>query len=398
MEAIFAALTPAEKEYFLDSPALAPPPGVVPNFIDPPNKLPLCLGLTIATTTVSVIVVSLRLYTRIFCIKKMRLEDYLTIVVLGFFAWYTYIAINCYITTGGFVHQWNLRVRDMPGLLKRINLANIAYGIVMLLIKVCILLDWIHIFAPSHGLRGTFYWACIGNIIANAMFYLIYIFLQIFACKPREKSWNFLLPGKCIDVYIYYIVAGAFNLALDLVMLAMPHGIIWRLGFSRKKKIAISGIFIVGTLGCLCGAFKIVSSTRFKNNPDKSYYIDPLALQIQGEMTAGFLVLCVPSLPKLIKDIPMLQRLFSSGTPKPNSRLGLPSWIRGQEKRHAPRRPRPDDLEYSEYGDFSQLGTLDDSQLSPSTMDEKSLVRVAGQEGLSQSVSESAFITVHEVK
>lgn len=75
MDTLFAALTPEEKQAFLNGPALAPPPGVVPNFTNPPNRLRLCVGVTVITITVSVIVVFLRLYTRIFRVKKMRLED-----------------------------------------------------------------------------------------------------------------------------------------------------------------------------------------------------------------------------------------------------------------------------------------------------------------------------------
>ena len=75
METIFATLTPTEKEHLLNAPALASPPGIVPNFTDPPNRLPLCIGLTVASITVSALVVILRLYTRVFCLKKLRLED-----------------------------------------------------------------------------------------------------------------------------------------------------------------------------------------------------------------------------------------------------------------------------------------------------------------------------------
>lgn len=143
---------------------------------------------------------------------------------------------------------------------------------------------------------------------------------------------------------------------------------------------------------------KVVATIRFKNTSDKSFYIDLLALLVQGEMTAGFLVLCIPPLPKFFKDIPLFQRLFSSGTPKPNSRLGLPSWIPGWSQRRAARRRHPDDIEYTEYGDVSQFTTLDDSQLSPSTIAEKSAVTVADQEELSQAASQTGLVLGHEVR
>ena len=75
MEAFFAALTPPQREQFLNGPALAPPQGVVPNFSNPPNRKSLCAAVSIATITVSAVVVSIRVYTRLFCVKKWRLQD-----------------------------------------------------------------------------------------------------------------------------------------------------------------------------------------------------------------------------------------------------------------------------------------------------------------------------------
>lgn len=70
-----SALTPAQLEMLLNGPALAPPDGVIPNFDNPPNKnyiaqavVPLCLVLTS-------IAVFLRVYARIFCVKKVEIPD-----------------------------------------------------------------------------------------------------------------------------------------------------------------------------------------------------------------------------------------------------------------------------------------------------------------------------------
>jgi hypothetical protein len=74
MEA-FDALTLAQKEKYLNGPALKPPPGIVPNFTDAPNQTALCFGVTITCAILVTFGAVIRLYTRIFCIKKMRLED-----------------------------------------------------------------------------------------------------------------------------------------------------------------------------------------------------------------------------------------------------------------------------------------------------------------------------------
>lgn len=75
MAALFDSLTPAQKLAFLNGAALTPPPGVTPQFIDPPNHNPLSYGIVIAGIALAAMAVIMRLYTRIFCAKKMRVED-----------------------------------------------------------------------------------------------------------------------------------------------------------------------------------------------------------------------------------------------------------------------------------------------------------------------------------
>jgi hypothetical protein len=75
MEALFDSLSPVEKARFLSGPALQPPPGIAPQFVNPPNRNALSFGIVVTGTILAVLVVAVRLYTRIFCIKRLRLED-----------------------------------------------------------------------------------------------------------------------------------------------------------------------------------------------------------------------------------------------------------------------------------------------------------------------------------
>ncbi|KAF2727281.1 hypothetical protein EJ04DRAFT_570519 [Polyplosphaeria fusca] len=338
MDELYGSLSPAQRAAFLEGPALAPPAGVLPNFEMPNNGNALCLGVTIPTTVIAALVVFLRLYSKISCAKKLRVEDAIMVAALGLYAGFIYIAWTLYNFPGGFVHQWNVRVRETPRLLHYINTAVIIYGVAMLLLKTAILLDWIHIFAPSPGLRTRFYRASVGIMTINILFYIGCILAEIFACSPREKLWNVLLPGRCdVNTYAINVVSSVFNFVIDLVMLALPQGLIWRLQLSLKKKIALSLLFVLGVLGCVCGALRIVYSISFMRSADKSYTVSSFALAGIGEMTSGFLVVAIPAFPKLVKNSPFLRRIldkmqypFSSEKDAPNSRQGLPSWIRAK--------------------------------------------------------------------
>ena len=56
-------------------PALRPPPCVTPNFVDPPSRAPATYPLSYVFFAVNTIGVMARMYTKVFVIKKVNLED-----------------------------------------------------------------------------------------------------------------------------------------------------------------------------------------------------------------------------------------------------------------------------------------------------------------------------------
>jgi hypothetical protein len=59
----------------LDGPALAPPPGIVPNFNNPPNQNGLARGVLGATVAIATVSMVLRLYGRFYLLRKVSPED-----------------------------------------------------------------------------------------------------------------------------------------------------------------------------------------------------------------------------------------------------------------------------------------------------------------------------------
>ena len=57
------------------TPALAPPPGVVPNFIDPYNQGPILLVIGSILLALMMILVTVRAYTKIFIQRKLSWDD-----------------------------------------------------------------------------------------------------------------------------------------------------------------------------------------------------------------------------------------------------------------------------------------------------------------------------------
>ena len=67
--------TPAELQKLLDGPALAPPLGVEPNFVDPPNLKTLGLVVIILCLILPTLAVWMRMYTKLRIIRQVVAED-----------------------------------------------------------------------------------------------------------------------------------------------------------------------------------------------------------------------------------------------------------------------------------------------------------------------------------
>lgn len=68
-------MNPLVREKLYNAPALEPPTGVTPNFIDPSNIRKECLGVGITFFIISTLLVFARVYTKLRIVRKFVVED-----------------------------------------------------------------------------------------------------------------------------------------------------------------------------------------------------------------------------------------------------------------------------------------------------------------------------------
>jgi hypothetical protein len=85
-------------------------------------------------------------------------------------------------------------------------------------------------------------------MILNILYYVPATFLEIFQCVPRRKIWNPAVPGVCHKGGKTAVAGSCVNFFSDLVILALPQLVIWRLNMSYKKKVGIALLFAFGVL------------------------------------------------------------------------------------------------------------------------------------------------------
>ncbi|TGJ87739.1 hypothetical protein E0Z10_g1066 [Xylaria hypoxylon] len=282
----------------LNAPALDAPPGVKAEFDNPPNHN----GAVIAIYTVSIflttVFVLIRLYAKFHFLKAPRLEDYLLIPTFGVYLAHCVFWLMMIHTTGHFVHIWNFRIGGLAPFYRNGFYATILYESIMLAIKPMILLEWMRIFA-SAGPRTAFNWTCYIVAAINILLYLGSILTDSVSCHPREYWWDqTIVGGHCADTKKLPIVTGTLNAIIDLFILLLPQGIIWRLQMSTRKRLGVSIVFLVGTISVAAAITRTVLSFSYADSDDVTYNFSLAGTFTLIEMTAAIIVFAAPTVPK----------------------------------------------------------------------------------------------------
>ncbi|KAK3983773.1 hypothetical protein QBC44DRAFT_338112 [Cladorrhinum sp. PSN332] len=293
----FLSLTPEQQEIFLDM-SFPAPEGVVPNLENPPNNNGLAhaiLGLTLA---ISILVILLRAYTRLWILKKIRVQDGFALIAFGCFISFLYFMYRLMNSTGFWVHQWDLRIRNNKESLFILHFSMNLYSGVMINIKAAILIEWIAIFSPN-GMRDKFWWACSITLVLNTLFYIAAIAAENCSCTPYVKIWDKLgIPGTCrVDEAALMAVGSAVDVFSNLVILVLPQVSIWRLRLSIVKRIGVSVVFAMGAFATAGVARRTAVTIKAIKHRDPSYLSSELYAWSIIEMMFGFIVFCTPTIP-----------------------------------------------------------------------------------------------------
>ncbi|RYC65476.1 hypothetical protein CHU98_g728 [Xylaria longipes] len=286
-----------------DQPALTPPPGQESNFIDPPDgnaRAHFALAFSIILVLSGV---SIRAYSKIFCMKKVSFQDVLVLLSLGTYAGCLWVLYTYLLTVGYFVHQWDVRAEEVPRAFRIIYLGMVQYEATMALLKVSIVSEWIQIFVPSKT-RNSFFITSLIVIVINVAYYLASILTTSLICPTR---------GTLCDRSLFVFASSAsINLASDLVLLVLPIKAIWKLQLPQRKKINISFVFGIGLIAVAAAVARLRYSIGLLISPDKTYGISDTTLWCLTEITVAYLVFCAPAAPKAFQNSRVLRRIFDS--------------------------------------------------------------------------------------
>ncbi|KAK9413827.1 hypothetical protein SUNI508_11645 [Seiridium unicorne] len=212
------------------------------------------------------------------------------------------------------------------------------------------------IFVPT-GQRNFMFWACQFFLWANIIFAVSMVITNNIACVPYEYNWNKLIAGSCNIVNQSQTNLGSsiFNFILDVLVFFLPQRAIWQLKMSRKKKIGVSMVFMIGLAAIVATAIRLGVTLVNVNSEDYTYTFSAVMMCALGEALGGFIVLCGVTFPKVTSSV-MESRWMSS----------MRSWTHFSSKgTHSTQEHRDYPKSLTPRSDYSRMKERSDVQLQP---------------------------------
>ena len=125
--------------------------------------------------------------------------------------------------------------------------ANVLlFPIAICIIQLSILLFYVRVFTLRDARFKIALLVCAGLSVGVCVSQVLPTISQ---CSPIAYSWNkAIVGGHCINVHVMWIVQDILFLVLNIYVVVLPLPMVWNLQITRPEKIAISGMFLLGSL------------------------------------------------------------------------------------------------------------------------------------------------------
>ncbi|KAF2466569.1 uncharacterized protein BDR25DRAFT_336433 [Lindgomyces ingoldianus] len=278
--------------------ALPPPPGVGPNFIDPPSQQRDNLIQHATCLTLISLFLAMRIYTRLYILRaKLGADDYFCVL--------SYVAESKGIGR----HMWDVPAVQVVDAFKYLVLAAWAYLLLTGCIKLTFLFCYRRIFSMESGVK-TFINLGISFVVCLTAGLF---FATMFSCTPVQRSWNAIVPGTCFNPHILPWLSASSSSLTDIYILVLPIAPLWRLNMSLKSKLKVMVAFSFGLLACIASLVRLGMTRVLQSSLDASWNTASIGKWSAIEVDVGIMCSCLMLFPAFLKHhLPEEARTFVS--------------------------------------------------------------------------------------
>ncbi|EWC46411.1 hypothetical protein DRE_04354 [Drechslerella stenobrocha 248] len=251
----------------------------------------------------AVMMVLMRIYTRLFIVRKFGRDDWFMVLALISVAGFTTLQF-CFLVYGGVgYHIWDVTEEQIAYCFKFIYFHLIGYTWSITLIKMSILFLYERIIPTNHPMRKVL----TGFMIFQFIYFLVSEFVFIFQCSPIEGALSLDLrihgSPKCFGMKPMLYSFCIIHIFMDLALLVLPIRVIWELQMPMKRKITTLSLFVIGAIGCICAVMRVVTLAQLLDGFDFTWTIYDPGMWGLLELTIGIICACIPPSKLLFEKI-----------------------------------------------------------------------------------------------
>ncbi|KAK1832517.1 hypothetical protein QBC39DRAFT_223072, partial [Podospora conica] len=282
-----------------------PPPEVVaawppPNYINPETRGLALVIVEITILPIVLIILALRLYVRVFVVKKPGWDDWLMLLASIFGSGVTICVLLASTLFGWSLHIWDVPPSLLPPSRQVSLAAQALFVLATSLAKLSILLSYLR-FAPRRSAFRRATYAVAGLLATVNTGFLVFLFAQ---CAPLSSYWRIEHPGargRCVPEGPPLVAQAVVTVLFDAAVWVLPLRTLVRTRLPAGQRAAVMGLFGAGAFVVVAAAVRtywvwwVVEGTW-----DVTWEGFELWIWTAVEVHLGVICGCVPVLKSLV--------------------------------------------------------------------------------------------------
>ncbi|KAJ5214982.1 hypothetical protein N7468_010661 [Penicillium chermesinum] len=240
----------------------------------------------------------LRMIARLKCCGGMfGMDDYTMILAMGLTV--ALSALSVVLADAGLGRDmWTIPLDNITRILYIYFWDELMYLSILPLTKISICCFYLRIF-PERRFRTVTY-IMIG---INVCYLLVFVLISVFQCLPVDGAWlhwdgegNY----KCNNINAQGWSSAIINMALDILVMALPLRQLYHLNLSARKKIYVMCMFSLGIFVTLVSILRLRSLIVFASTENLSWDYVSVGYWSTVECDVGIICACLPAIRSLL--------------------------------------------------------------------------------------------------
>ncbi|KAF2139251.1 uncharacterized protein K452DRAFT_289805 [Aplosporella prunicola CBS 121167] len=261
---------------------------------------PTVVTVSVVFAVLTAIVMSMRLYARVFIVQKLGLDDVL-ISVAALLSIAFIVATIMAVEHGLGDHVQDVYpkrgMQNYVSYLQIVWLSSVFYNACLGFIKTSVLALYMRL--GDRALKRLAQ-VMIGVVAAQAG---ANVLVCIFQCSPVSGAYDLKIAAtaKCVNINAFYLANAAVNIFTDLLTYTLPIKLVMRLQVPRQQKIGLGVMLCLGLFACISSIIRITFVPAMLTSADATYAISGAMYWSVIETNVGILAASIPSFKVIAK-------------------------------------------------------------------------------------------------